>query len=179
MRGPPLPLVSDSQKEQAKTFYTAVGQGISHWSKMEGQIVRIVAKLLGTAEEQAGLVMYSINNFYTWIDIIDQLFVLDNTSAKSHKAWAKLNEKLKKENCIRVRLAHHSISQETEFVEGMIAGFQAHLRPPQLDMRQKSKPHALKPLTICEIDDFSRRVNDLHNKITALLKLMDEPSSSR
>jgi hypothetical protein len=35
--------------DQAKNFYLAVGQGISHWSSMEGRLVQVAAKLLGAS----------------------------------------------------------------------------------------------------------------------------------
>src|SRR5262245_23413036 len=90
--------LSVSLMDQAKKFYMGVGQGISHWARMEGRLVQIVAKLTRTSEDKAGLIMYSINNFYTWIDIIDQLFVIDGTYKRSLEAWRKLIEPLKKEN---------------------------------------------------------------------------------
>ncbi len=123
--------------DQAKNFYMAVGQGISHWSRMETRLVQITAKLLDTSEEKTGLLMYSIN-FYAWLDIIGQLFELDGTYPRSFKKWRKLSETLRAENDIRVRLAHHSISQDQEIVEG-VTGVQAYLRPPRLDVRKKSK----------------------------------------
>jgi len=57
--------LSVSLMDQAKNFYRAVGQGISHWASMEGRLVQIVAKLTRMSEDKAGLIMYSINNFYS------------------------------------------------------------------------------------------------------------------
>lgn len=158
-------------------FYTAVGQGISHWARMEIRLVQVTAKVLATSEEKAGLLMYSIN-FYAWLDIISQLFELDGTYPRSFKKWRKLSEALKAENDTRVRLAHHSISQDREIVGG-ITGIQAYLKPARLDVRKKTKTHALKPLDMNEIADFTGRIGGLHGKLIALLKLMERPRSSR
>jgi hypothetical protein len=54
-------------RDQAKNFHMAVGLGISSWASMEGRLVEIVAKLTQASEDKAGLIMYSINNFYTGI----------------------------------------------------------------------------------------------------------------
>jgi hypothetical protein len=74
-----------AQMDQAKNFYIAVGQGISHWSQMEGRLVQVVARLLRTSETKAGLVMYSIINLHIWIQIIDELFSLDGSYPRSLK----------------------------------------------------------------------------------------------
>jgi hypothetical protein len=65
--------------DQAKSFYMAVGQGISHWSHMEERLVQVAAKLLRTSPSKAGLVMFSIINFNVWLQLIDNLFVIDGT----------------------------------------------------------------------------------------------------
>jgi hypothetical protein len=62
--------------------------------------------------------MYSIINFYTWLQIIDELFLLDGTYPKSLKLWRSAAESLKAENDIRARLAHHAISQDEEKIGG-------------------------------------------------------------
>src|SRR5216683_1426993 len=98
--------------DQAKNFYMAVGQGISHWSHMEARLVQVAAKLLKTSEAKAGLVMYSIINLHVWLQIIDELFVFDGTYPKSLRLWRSVAESLRAENDIRVRLAHHAISQD-------------------------------------------------------------------
>src|SRR5579864_7266594 len=94
---PNIALLHEYLKEQAKArsleelkFYAAVGKGISNWSKMEERLVGVVAKLLRTPDMKAGLVMYSIMNFHTWINIIDDLFALDGTYPKSLKIWRGL-----------------------------------------------------------------------------------------
>jgi hypothetical protein len=54
---------------------------------METRLVQIAARLLKTSEVKAGLVMYSIINLHVWLQIIDELFVLDGTYPKSQKMW--------------------------------------------------------------------------------------------
>jgi hypothetical protein len=86
------------------------------------------------------------------------------------KAWRKLLEPLKAENDIRVRLAHHSISQDKEKLEDEVEGIHAYLRPAIFDTRVKSKK--LKPLTAVEIVEFSERVGKIHKKLISLLASM-------
>jgi hypothetical protein len=162
--------------DQAKNFYMAVGQGISHWSRMEMRLVQIAAKLLKTSEAKAGLVMYSIMNFHVWIQIIDELFVLDGNYPRSLKMWRKIAELLKDENNIRVRLAHFPISQDEERI-GDNLGIQAYLRPAKFDVRTKSVK--AKPLTMVEIVEFTGRVNEIHEKLISVLQRMSKRKSLR
>jgi hypothetical protein len=168
--------LSKALVDQAKKFYMAVGQAISHWSRMENRLVQITARLLETTEEKAGLIMYSIINRYVWLQLIDDLFVLDGTYPQSLKLWRKIAESLRAENDIRVQLAHHSISQDEETSGDEIA-IQAYLRPSKWDVRTKAKK--AKPLTMTEIVDFTGRVNAIHDRLVTLLKLMNMPESSR
>ena len=69
----------DNAWELRRMFYTGVGQGISHWAHMEERLVEIAVILLGTTNRKAGLVFYSIINFHTWLNIIDELFSLDQS----------------------------------------------------------------------------------------------------
>jgi hypothetical protein len=170
----PLPV---ALMDQAKSFYMAVGQGISHWAHMEERLIQVVAKLLRASEAKAGLIMYSITNFHVWIQIIDDLFVLDGTYPKSLKLWRGIADSLKSENDIRVRLAHHSMSQEDEDPEEEERTIQAFLRPGRFDTRTKSKK--FKPLTMVEIVDFTGRIGDIHEKLISLLKQMKKRKSLR
>jgi hypothetical protein len=163
--------------DQAKNFYMAVGQGISHWSNMETRLVQVAAKLLRTSEAKAGLLMYSIMNFNVWTQIIDDLFVMDGTYAKSLKIWRGIFEILRAENNIRVGLAHYSISQEDVDPGDELRAIQAFLRPGKLDVRSKSKKW--KPLTMNEIADFTDRVGQIHQKLILLLAQMNKRKSLR
>jgi len=163
--------------DQAKNFYMAVGQGISHWSRMEGRLVQVAARLLRTSEPKAGVVMYSIMNFHIWIQIIDDLFVLDGTYPRSFKMWRKITDRLKGENDIRVRLAHHSMSQEDVDPGEELRAIQAYLRPGSLDTRAKWQKS--NPLTMMEIVDFTGRVGENQHKLISLLEQMKKRKSLR
>ena len=83
----------------------------------------------------------------------------------------------KKEIDNRVRLAHHSISQEDVDPGEELRAIQAFLRPHTLDHRKKWTK--AKSLTMMEIVDFTGRVNDIHEKLIALLELMKKRKSLR
>jgi hypothetical protein len=106
--------------------------------------------------------MYSIINFHTWLQIIDELFTLDGTYPKSLQLWRAVLESLKAENDLRARLAHYAISQDEEKIGDEGTGTQAYLRPARLDLRTKSKK--AKPLTMVEISDFTGRVGQIHER---------------
>jgi hypothetical protein len=162
--------------EQFRLFYGAVGQGISRWSSMEETLVQIAAKLVRTSEPKAGAIMYSINNFYAWLQIIDDLFVLDDTFPKSLKRWRGMIETLKKANDTRVRLAHHAVHEDLlPLLLG--ASAQADLRPGRLDTR--SKTGTLKPLKMKEVIDFTDHVAVLHERLKELLFQMKKRKSLR
>jgi hypothetical protein len=137
----------------------------------------VAAKLLKTSERKAGLVMYSIINLNVWIQIIDDLFVLDGTYPKSLKRWRTIAHSLRRENDIRVGLAHYSISQDDVDPGEELRAIQAFLRPGRFDIRTKSTKW--KPLTMTEIVDFAGRVNDIHVQLISLLELMKKRKSLR
>ncbi len=170
--------------DQAKSFYTTVGQAISHWSHMEERLVQVAAKLLKTSMPKTGLIMYSIINFNVWLQIIDDLFVMDGTYPESMKLWRRILSAIKAEKDMRDRLAHHGLSQEEEIyrhVKGkrtiLVRSTEAYLRPPKIDTRGKQKK--MKPLTMGEIVDFTGRILDIHNALIVLLERMKQPESSR
>ena len=76
-----------------------------------------------------------------------------------------------------MRLAHHSISQEDVDPGEELRAIQAFLRPHTLDHRKKWTK--AKSLTMMEIVDFTGRVNDIHEKLIALLELMKKRKSLR
>jgi hypothetical protein len=170
--------VAVSMIEQQKLFHTAVGQGISYWSFMEVDLIRIVAMLLDSSNEKAGVIMYSIANFPTWLDIITYLFELDGSYPHSFKAWKKLVSPLREANDTRVRLAHHAVSQNPEEY-ARTRKVQAYLRPSKFDARKKSRTHALKPLILEEVHDFAKRVTRLQGEIRSVYTTMRQPPSWR
>jgi hypothetical protein len=161
--------VKEAKLAQVRLFYAGVGQGISQWARMEERLVQITAKLLKTSEKKAGLILYSIINFYVWLDIIDQLFILDASYKDAHAKWQTLVSLLKKENDIRVRLAHHALDLDLK-VDYERHSLEAYLRPGKYDTRTKSK--TLKPLETQEIIDFAQRISDLHDQLILVLELM-------
>jgi hypothetical protein len=120
--------------------------------------------LLGTTYDKAGLVFYSIPNFYSWLTIIDELFIIDKRFAKMKPAWGEIAEALKKLNDSRVRLAHQS-SKRPEGRGGVPA-----LRPISIDVRSKSKKHA--PMEFEEIEDFLRKLGPVYLKLRDLIQEM-------
>ncbi len=168
---------SKAKSDLEMKFYAAVGKGISNWSKMEERLVSVVAKLLKTSDAKAGLVMYSIMNFHTWIQIIDDLFALDGTYPKSQKIWRGMMEQLKAENDLRVRLAHHAIFHDALPMVLGVGGMQFRLQAARLDTRTKTKKH--KPLVTAEIEEFGERVNKLHVRLRILLLRMKKRKSLR
>jgi hypothetical protein len=171
--------ISDSAKarsEQEIKFYAAVGRGISSWSKMEEDLVRIAARLLRSKERKVGLVMYSIN-FYAWIQVIDDLFVLDGSYPRSLDLWRGMVKSLKGENDVRVQLAHHAIFHDALLMILGMGGMQVRLQAARLDTRTKTRRN--KPLVTSEIEDFSMRVEKLHARVKVLLARMQKRKSLR
>jgi hypothetical protein len=158
--------------DQAKNFYMAVGMGISHWARMEIRLVQVMARLLRISEAKAGLITYSIINLHTLLQIIDELFVLDGTYPKSLKVWRTVAGSIRAENDIRVRLAHHALSQDEDGT-----GVQAYLRPSRFDVRSKSTK--AKPLTMVEIGNFVERVGKIHDQLISLLERIKKRKSLR
>lgn len=139
-------------------FYGAVGQGISFWAVMETRLVQICAKLLGASDERTGVLMYSIMSFQTWLNIIDDLFLMTPSYEKQKKAWGKTSARLRAIADTRNRLAHHTV-----FGSGKP---ELKLRPGSLDTRSKTRAH--EPLTEVEIMDFTGEVSNIHDKLDEL-----------
>src|SRR6202051_401240 len=91
----------------AKT-YEAIGRWITDWSRLEGALVHTASWLLASGRKKVGLILYSINNFHTWLSIIDELFAMDPCFSPLRSDWIKIAERLRKLNDVRVRLAHHA-----------------------------------------------------------------------
>lgn len=145
-------------------FYSSVGQGISLWASMESCLIEIAARLLNTTGEKTGLIFYSINNFYTWLAIIDELFSMEPEYASYRSKFTLVSAALRGLNDTRARLAHHTV-------------FDIHpdaytaLRPGRYDSRRKSRRHA--PLTSIQIVKFSQAVVVVEKELRELLINMD------
>jgi hypothetical protein len=144
--------------EETTTFHACVGMAISHWAFMETRLVQICARLLGTSDERAGVMLYSIMNFHSWLNIIDDLFLLIPSYSKQKTAWGKESTKLRAMADIRNRLAHHTA----------LGVGSPTLKPSTLDARSKSKKHA--PLTVQEIVDFDKAVNMMNEALLAIFE---------
>lgn len=168
-------IVTRANQDEAKLFYAAVGEGISRWAAMEEMLVHILAKLLKTPINKAGLVGYS-TSFYGLVQVIDDLFVVDGTYAKSMKMWRRTVSTLRRENDVRVQLAHQSLHRNG--LEVAVVGFaKAYLRPSPLDTRSKSR----KSTALDEegIREFISRVNALHQRLKEILAQMKKRRVSR
>jgi hypothetical protein len=164
------------QEELADVSYIAIGRGISAWAQTEGHLVVIAALLLDTTTEKAGLVLYSINNFYTWLSIIGELFVMDPRAQALRPDWLDIAKRLKKLNDTRVRLAHHEVAPAKTVFDLLAVGiedvdaFLPTLKPNRFDSRGKSRKHA--PLQVDQLSGFIGDLAPVTEKIGDLLKKM-------
>jgi hypothetical protein len=143
---------SPTSRDERVELHALVGLGISSWTFLESFLIFIVATLLSSRPEQAGAILYSITNFPTWLNIIDELFTIDDRFSHLKPKWDRLNSTLRGLNDVRVRLAHNtSVDLGTDFADSP-----NNLRPPVYDVRIKSKRHAA--LTSEEISAFIQRV---------------------
>lgn len=172
-------------KMTAKT-YEAIGRSITDWSQMEGFLVHIASWLLDSKTKKVGLVLYSINNFHTWLSIIDELFAMDPSFSPLRSDWNKIAGRLRKLNDVRVRLAHHalepgsaldnleSITLESVNLETFENDFDAAkifptLKPHENDTRVKWKKAAI---SLDEIVSFQEELIDVVEAMTALTSRM-------
>ena len=169
----------------AKT-YQAIGRSITDWSQMEGFLVHIVSWLLDSETKKVGLVLYSINNFHTWLSIIDELFAMDPNFSPLRSDWTKIAGRLRKLNDVRVRLAHHAlepgsalenlenVTLENINLETFENDFDAAkvfptLKPHENDTRGKWKKAAI---SLDEIVSFQEELIDVIETMTALMSQM-------
>jgi hypothetical protein len=155
---------SAEEWKERQTFYSSVGQAISLWTSMETRLVMVASVLMGTSERKAGLVLYSIMNFYTWLSIMDDLFQMDPDFQTLQSEWAAVQKKLKGMNDTRNRLAHHTAWEQPDDDPSPA------LRPGKYDARTKSQKHD--PLTIRAILEFTKEVSKLKSRLFALWKEM-------
>jgi hypothetical protein len=146
--------------ENRTAFYSAVGQGISNWARMETRLIHIAAHLLDSDNKKTGVVFYSIANFNTWLSVIEDLLSLDKHLASIRRDWTKLAARLRGLNDIRVRLAHHT-AWHGDY------GREISLRPAREDQRPKSL--AYEPLTAPEIIKFTRATYQIAMELMGLL----------
>lgn len=155
---------TNAKNRAEEVFFTSVGQSISMWSNTEGFLVAVAGMLLDTRFAKAGLIFYSIPNFYSWLSIIDELFSMEQKFSAQKPEWGAIADRLKKLNDTRVRLAHHSFRRGQEVDHFPV------LRPNRYDTRAKSKKHG--PLDIDEIMAFTEDLLPVMERITKLLNDM-------
>lgn len=144
-----------------KVVFGNVGLAISSWARMEEMLVVIVAMLLRVPNEKAGLVMYSILNFNSWIEIINVLFELDDQFRPFRRKWSKIGERIRSMKDQRDQLAHHSIEHTSIVIRASI-----------LDVRTKTKKQ--RPLDANEIVEFSNTVTAIALDLVKLAEAMSE-----
>jgi hypothetical protein len=138
---------------------------------MEGSLVHIASWLLDAQSPKVGLVFYSINNFHTWLSIIDELFAIDPVFAPLKSDWNEIANKLRGLNDIRVRLAHHALEagrDPAELVENELDDLEMFptLKPNRTDVRAKWKK---KEIGLAEIISFQEEVLAVVEKLTKLM----------
>jgi hypothetical protein len=168
-------MISDEEQrafEAKRPLYTAVGQAISAWAGMESSLVVVAGILMETPLHKVGLILYSNQNFYGWLNIIDGLFEIEPKYSKQMSMWGKISNDLRKMNDTRVRLAHH-----TSHHKHSSENADPSLMPGRFDVRSKTRK--LGPLSADEIVDFTEKVSEVIDKIADLLKAMrlQQPSS--
>ncbi|WP_271612858.1 hypothetical protein [Bradyrhizobium sp. CCBAU 21362] len=175
--------IGQTAAEMTAAMHRAIGKSITDWSRMEGSLVHIASCLLDSKTNKVGLVLYSINNFHTWLSIIEELFVMDSNFSPLRSDWNEIAGRLRKLNDVRVRLAHHalepgraleileSITVENISLETFEDDFDSanvfpSLKPHKNDTRMKWKKKAV---SLDEIVTFQEQLIDVIEMMTALL----------
>jgi hypothetical protein len=159
------------EKTDDNVLYLVVGSALTSWAAMEEATVFILAKLLRTEADKAGLILYSTINFNVWISIIDELFAIDDVHSTLKPKWNKLAERMRRLKDDRDRIAHHPVSKN-DLNASVFA--QPALRPSDLDIRQKSLKY--KPMANDDIMDFSSKVHTLSRDLLSLAQMMTDQS---
>jgi hypothetical protein len=149
-------------------FHRVAGHALTAWAKMEENLVMLVAVLLLVRSSKAGLILYSIMNFNTWLTIIDELFILEPRYIQFKPRWDKICASLRRNKDYRDRLAHHPIDRESnDDIKG-----KATSRPSRFDVRRK--PQSFRPLTVDQVIQFSERIITITDELQDLLDEMIE-----
>ena len=124
---------SPTAMQNHKDLYLVMGQAIAKWALLEGALVLLATKLIGTSPKKAGLIMYSIININVWLSLINELFLDDPAYSEFTKRWNHISEEIRKLNNARVAIAHGSLDP-IEPEEGKMPV----LKPFRLDKRKSS-----------------------------------------
>jgi hypothetical protein len=153
-----------------QALFTSVGLALSQWAGMEDSLVAIASLLLRTHEaNKVGIILYSIINSKTWLEIIGALFSQEPLYISLKPRWNKISDRIIKLNDTRVRLAHHTIYYGDKATT--LAG-DTSLKPGQFDIRPKSQTHRLDPLDYDQISKFTDSVDEIIKDLTALVSSM-------
>jgi hypothetical protein len=164
--------IRDSEATRANAemaaLHQAIGSTLTGWAEMEVLLVGIVADLLETPRDRAGVVMYSVLNFHTWLSIISELLPLDDRYSGLIPQWNTIAGKLRGMKDTRDRLAHHTTHQRPQEMPLK----KATLSPARLDLRSKVRKR--EPLTFHQITEFSHSVSRMIHSLAALSGAMTE-----
>jgi len=125
--------------------------------------------LLRTKPEKAGLILYSTINFSVWINIIDELFAIDEIYLPIKPKWNNLAARMRRVKDDRDRIAHHGV-QKPDIPSSTIG--QTVLQSPEMDVRQKSLKS--KPMSNHDVLDFVETVNHINRDLVNLANEMAE-----
>lgn len=164
-----LDVDTKTQASLEEALFTEVGKALSSWASLEEILVCVASFLLTNSVEKAGVVMYSIINFGTWLSIISELFPLSEAHAHLKPRWDKLTSRLRALKDTRDRLAHHSAfeSQTPSWLFKVKS-----IAPSPYDVRSKSKKY--KPLTLEQIREFYAAITDMIRDLAALVNEMED-----
>jgi hypothetical protein len=158
---------SRTRKSDRQLLYENVGRALSAWAQMEELLVALLALILRVNGQQAGLILYSIFNFQTWITIIQDLFDMEPELTKQCSRFNKISERLRKIKDTRDQLAHHAVKSREPL---------SAVSPSRLDARTKSKK--FQPLSNKEVTDFTEAVLDIADDLQALIASVQGALSS-
>ena len=157
-------------------LYHDVGAALTAWAIMEEAMIPIMSYLLITDPTKAGIILYSTVNFQVWINMLDELFAIEDRYAPLKSKWYKLGARLRGLKDNRDRLAHHAATMGEQ-----ASMFEISLRPSIMDLRAKSRKY--EPMTREDIlrfrtlvSDLTRDLLSLGREMTAMFEALQEKS---
>lgn len=152
-------------ENESMALFASVGMALTTWAKMEEVLVLIMSLLMRTSSKRAGLIMFSIINFSTWLTIIHDLFEMDDHLSVHQKQWNKISESIRAIKDQRDQLAHQS-------VDTRVADEVAAIKASRLDARRKQQRQI--PMTSVEVLEFTKDVLAITGRLEALAEKMVE-----
>jgi hypothetical protein len=148
---------------QRQTLFATVGAALTAWAKMEEVLVIIVSHLLRTQPKKAGVMMYSIHNFASWLSIMNDLFEMDEDLRLFKNRFNKIGERIRRIKDTRDQLAHYSVR--------MTPKNDPVIRSSRLDARSKSIKQP--PLNSQIVVDFTEAALKIAEDLSDLEETMD------